>query len=759
MYDIVYVGKKSDNSWHELRTRFPFSKIADDFYQAQKISLTKFVWIVWADLIISDNFNFDYEPDEWSQNYVHLFRNNNTFDGVCLLRKDLHVTEREVLHRFFVNKKEVDIVASRPRPYDVFSPKTYDEYLKCVESSTTDMFWVVWNDVNLIYDLDYYIPAYDTYHKNLTHIFSNGEHQDGICLFSKVSTVTRKEFNYRFFINKKEVDIVASYPKLYPTFIIDNYDDYANALSESTTEMFWCIWKNVEIIDNTILNTYFSYHNSYDRSENHVWQNLCNDEASYHGGIILASKNKPISKKEIEHRFIINRKENTVVASRYRYPRHIITNYKEYQKIVKQETSPLFWCIWDNVEVLDESIFDFYFNPTDGRYDEDRKMHHVYKNLCNDDASYHGGVVLSSTAKLLSKKEIDHKFIINHKAHDQIVSRYRYPRHVVKNYDEYVKITQLESSPLFWCIWDNVEVLDESIFDLYYNPTDGRYDEDRKMHHVYKHLFRGDETYHNGVFLATTEHVIGKREFNHKYIITRKEHEQVISKLRPYDIVFISYNEPDADENYEKLLERFPRAKRVHGIKGIHQAHIEAAKLCDTEMVWIVDGDAHILDDFDFSHEVNTYEIDTVHVWQSQNPINDLVYGYGGVKLLPRELTINVDTNSADMTTSISDKFKAMPVVSNITGFNTDEFSTWKSAFRECVKLASKTIKGQVDEETDNRLHVWQTVGKDQPFGKYALAGAAAGTDYGRSSQGNLEALKRINDFDWLKEQFDATRK
>ena len=47
-----------------------------------------------------------------------------------------------------------------------------------------------------------------------------------------------------------------------------------------------------------------------------------------------------------------------------------------------------------------------------------------------------------------------------------------------------------------------------------------------------------------------------------------------------YDIVFISYQEPNADENYDKLKERFPLAKRVHGVKGIHQAHIEAAKKC-----------------------------------------------------------------------------------------------------------------------------------------------------------------------------------
>ena len=220
-----------------------------------------------------------------------------------------------------------------------------------------------------------------------------------------------------------------------------------------------------------------------------------------------------------------------------------------------------------------------------------------------------------------------------------------------------------------------------------------------------------------------------------------------------YDIVFISYNEPDADENFARLKERFPIAKRVHGVKGIHQAHIEAAKRCFTKMFWIVDGDARIEDDFDFSHSVSEYDLDVVHVWRSRNPINDLVYGYGGVKLFPRKMTINMDTTSTDMTTSISDKFKAMPEVSNITAFNTDGFSTWKSAFRECAKLSSKTIRNQNTDETDARLSIWcGTKGKDKPFGDYAIQGARAGRKF---AVNNPDKLNLINDFDWLKEQFD----
>lgn len=220
-----------------------------------------------------------------------------------------------------------------------------------------------------------------------------------------------------------------------------------------------------------------------------------------------------------------------------------------------------------------------------------------------------------------------------------------------------------------------------------------------------------------------------------------------------YDIVFISYQEPNADENFEKLKQRFPMAKRVHGVKGIHQAHIAAAKKCFTKMFWVVDADAQIVDNFNFDYEVDKYNLETVHVWRSMNPINDLVYGYGGVKLLPRSLTINMDTSKPDMTTSISSKFKAVHEVANVTGFNTDPFNTWKSAFRECAKLSSKIIDRQKNEETEQRLQTWCTVGSDRRFGDYAIAGANAGREFGLSD--NID-LKLINDFDWLQEQFNA---
>jgi hypothetical protein len=225
-----------------------------------------------------------------------------------------------------------------------------------------------------------------------------------------------------------------------------------------------------------------------------------------------------------------------------------------------------------------------------------------------------------------------------------------------------------------------------------------------------------------------------------------------------FDIVFISYNELTAEENLKRLRDRFPLTKHVSGVKGIHQAHIEAARRSFSPMFWVVDADAIILDTFNFDYPLTKEEYDIVHVWRSRNPVNGLEYGYGGVKLLPKKLTLSMDLSKPDMTTSISTKFKAIEEVSNITAFNTDPYSTWRSAFRECTKLSSRVIDGQVSVETISRLDTWCTVGVDMPYGGYAVAGAIAGRIYGQENTGNIPALSLINDFDWLKNQFLQTR-
>jgi hypothetical protein len=222
-----------------------------------------------------------------------------------------------------------------------------------------------------------------------------------------------------------------------------------------------------------------------------------------------------------------------------------------------------------------------------------------------------------------------------------------------------------------------------------------------------------------------------------------------------YDIIFISNNEPNAYENWQILSTRFVAAKKVSNIKGIHQSHITAAKNSYTKMFWVVDGDARILDTFNFDYEVPNYDQDIVHIFNSINPINDLVYGYGAVKLLPRKLTSQMPKDTLDMTLGISNKIKIINQISNITHFNVDEFSTWRSGFREGVKLTLNVLKKHDNDESLKRLNSWCEIGLDKPFGEYCIQGAREGKNYALVNFENMDALKLINNFDWLKARFE----
>ena len=331
---------------------------------------------------------------------------------------------------------------------------------------------------------------------------------------------------------------------------------------------------------------------------------------------------------------------------------------------------------------------------------------------------------------------------------DWEIVKKKYPTaQCISRVSSFEQIKSRAFTKMFWVMWDDLELTDSFNFSTY---------QATKWDNQYVHVFKNGD-YYDGICLFPKNIRLSTKEFEHRFFVAKKEVNIIASTPKPYDVVMISYKEPNADKNYQQLTKLFPNAKRVHGVKGIHQAHIAAADLCSTDLFWAVDGDADVLENFNFYYHIPYYDFNaknSVHVWQSKNPINDSVYGYGGIKLLPRKLTINMDSNKADMTTSISKSFISVKQISNITEFNTDPFSTWKSAFRECVKLSSRLISRQVDRETEERLKIWTTVGEDRPFGKFAIAGARLGKEYGEKHKYDLAELSKINDFDWLEQEF-----
>lgn len=211
-----------------------------------------------------------------------------------------------------------------------------------------------------------------------------------------------------------------------------------------------------------------------------------------------------------------------------------------------------------------------------------------------------------------------------------------------------------------------------------------------------------------------------------------------------YDAFFISYDETTADENWQAFAKRWPHARRVHGIEGISNAHRRCAELSYTSMFWTVDADTVIDQDFDLDHAVPIWDRQYLHLWYSRNPVNGLEYGYGAIKLWPTTRVLEFNGKWLDFTTTVGN-IKIIPNTVATTRYNVDAYSSWKSGFREAVKLCRSADQG--DPESPIRLERWMTVALDVPYASDTVRGANAGYKFYQDCRGARDSLVMINDF------------
>ena len=220
-----------------------------------------------------------------------------------------------------------------------------------------------------------------------------------------------------------------------------------------------------------------------------------------------------------------------------------------------------------------------------------------------------------------------------------------------------------------------------------------------------------------------------------------------MAKFKPidYDIIYLSYDEPNAERNYADLCKKVPWAKRVHGVKGSDAAHKACAKLSETERFITVDGDNRIREDFlnqeiDFDEHADLKN--TVISWCGRNEINGLMYGNGGLKCWPKEYVLNMrthenaDPNNAHAQVDFCWDAQYIQMNSCYSDVYNNETpaQAWRAGFREGVKLATdRGVRISKEELKNNHwrclhwLYIWSMVGKDVENGDWAILGTRAG--------------------------------
>jgi hypothetical protein len=223
-----------------------------------------------------------------------------------------------------------------------------------------------------------------------------------------------------------------------------------------------------------------------------------------------------------------------------------------------------------------------------------------------------------------------------------------------------------------------------------------------------------------------------------------------------FDVVFISYDEPTADQNFDRLQCLCSGAQRVHGVTGIANAYQQALAQTQSSHIFTVDGDNWVHENFRWNNVPNFEgKEDHVHVWRSLNPVNGLIYGNGGIKLFPRKSLEAFDGNYQDFTSTVAaGKYYVQNTLASTTKFNTSPFTSWRTGFREAVKLSAELIKGQ-DPKTESRLRTWTSVGADTDNGIWTILGARMGVIFSlENNDHKKDFYQTINDFDVLTKLF-----
>jgi hypothetical protein len=246
----------------------------------------------------------------------------------------------------------------------------------------------------------------------------------------------------------------------------------------------------------------------------------------------------------------------------------------------------------------------------------------------------------------------------------------------------------------------------------------------------------------------------------------------MLTSINEFDIVFISFDEPNADENYANLLEKCPWAQRSHGVYGSDAAHKAAAEKAETDRFITVDAD-NIVDPAFFNVEVDMSKIapNDVISWAGKNTINGLVYGNGGIKSWPKEVVMGMKTHEnaptddprAQVDFCWNINYVQMNNIYCDVMNNGSPLQAWRAGFREGVKMG--LVDGDVVDPTNlaktvhkknfQRLLTWMTVGEDVENGLWAVYGARLGCYMTNVTREDWD-WKNVRDFKWLTEFFET---
>ena len=234
--------------------------------------------------------------------------------------------------------------------------------------------------------------------------------------------------------------------------------------------------------------------------------------------------------------------------------------------------------------------------------------------------------------------------------------------------------------------------------------------------------------------------------YDYPYI--QKDHSISSSSI---DIIYISNGEPDAERWYENLTNivnnrpdiTFKEIKRVQNVNGRDVALKQAAQLSESEWFFAVPAKLEVSSTFNWDWQPDYMQGPKHYIFHATNPLNGLEYGHMAIVAYNKRLVLETDDHGLDFT--MSKAHAIVPLNSGIAHYNTNKLITWRTAFREVIKL-----KYDVDQfgsvESNYRLKIWLT--KSHGINaEWSINGANDAVEYYNLVEGDYNQL--INSFSW----------
>jgi hypothetical protein len=233
--------------------------------------------------------------------------------------------------------------------------------------------------------------------------------------------------------------------------------------------------------------------------------------------------------------------------------------------------------------------------------------------------------------------------------------------------------------------------------------------------------------------------------YDYPYIDRTQRH---LHDEHPLDIVFIDNGEPNADNNWNNLLQIAAQGKnmihRSSGVKGRVAAYHAAAQLSTTAWFFAVFAKLRVDQKFDWSWQPDRMQEPKHYIFHARNPVNGLEYGHQAMIAYNKKLVLANTGPGLDFT--LDSAHEVVPIISGTAYYTDSAWMAWRTAFRECIKL-----KSSVDVESEYRLNRWLgPIPEAVINSEWSRWGAEDAVEYYKEVNGDIEQLRKSYDWAWL---------